>query len=54
MGQGEKQIITLDDLKRQQYGLFNDESHDYVFDQLQYMCGPLPLALRTDDRLRSI
>ena len=45
----QKETIALDDLNGQKYCLFNDESHDYVFDQLQYMCGPLPLILRSDD-----
>lgn len=45
----QKEEITHDDLKEQKFCLFNDESHDYVFNQLQYMCGPLHLAFRTDD-----
>lgn len=44
-----KERITLDDLKAQQYCMFNDESHDYIFSQLQFMCGPLPLVMRSDD-----
>lgn len=46
-----KEVITLDDLKEQKFCLFNDESYDYVFDQLQYMCGSLSLVFRTDDIL---
>ncbi|MBR1686406.1 MAG: LysR family transcriptional regulator, partial [Clostridia bacterium] len=34
-----KEKITLEDLKAQKYCLFNDESHDYLFNQLQYLCG---------------
>ncbi len=44
-----KKEITLDDLKEQKFCLFHDESHDYVFNQLQYMCGPLRLIFQTDD-----
>lgn len=44
-----KERITLDDLKAQQYCLFNDESHDRIFSQLQFLCGPLPLVFRSDD-----
>ncbi|MBQ9306789.1 MAG: LysR family transcriptional regulator [Clostridia bacterium] len=44
-----KEKITLEDLKAQKYCLFNDESHDYLFNQLQYLCGPLPLVMRSDD-----
>ncbi len=45
----QKEHITLDDLKKQQYCMFNDESHDYIFNQLQFMCGPLQLVMRSDD-----
>lgn len=44
-----KTKVTFDDLKTQRYCMFNDESHDYIFNQLQYMCGPLPLVLCSDD-----
>lgn len=44
-----KERVTLDDLKTQQYCLFNDESHDSLFSQLQFLCGPLPLVMRCDD-----
>lgn len=45
----QKDQITLEDLKAQQYCLFNDESHDSLFSQLQFLCGPLPLVMRSDD-----
>ena len=45
----QKEIITLDDLKSQQYCMYNDESQDYLFNQLQFLCGPLPLIMRSDD-----
>lgn len=45
----QKEPMKLEDLKEQKFCLFNDGSYDYIFDQMQYMCGPLSLAFRTDD-----
>ena len=44
-----KEEITIEDLKKQKFCLFNDEANEYIFEQLQYMCGPLSLVFRTDD-----
>ena len=44
-----KDEITEDDLRAQKYCLFNDETNEYVFNQLQYRCGPLNVIFRTDD-----
>lgn len=41
--------LTIDALKQQRFCIFNDSSHDDIFDRLQAQCGPLKLVLRTDD-----
>ncbi|MDN2453594.1 LysR family transcriptional regulator [Lactobacillus sp. UCMA15818] len=41
--------ITLEDLKKQQFSIFNDKFHDEIFEKLQFQCGPLSLILRVDD-----
>ncbi|AND79525.1 LysR family transcriptional regulator [Streptococcus pantholopis] len=41
--------ITIEDIKKQRFSLFNDSLHDTLYDNLQNICGPLPLVLRTDD-----
>lgn len=44
-----KKELTLDDLKELNFCMFNDDSYDYVFNQMQYMCGPLSVIFRSDD-----
>ncbi|MGX4592514.1 LysR family transcriptional regulator [Leuconostoc sp. JNUCC 76] len=41
--------ISLTDLKKQKFSLFNDKFHDEIFERLQFQCGPLSLVLRVDD-----
>lgn len=41
--------ISTDDLKHQNFCLFNDQFHEDIFHQLQFHCGPLNLILRVDD-----
>ncbi len=41
--------VTLEELKRQKYCLYDDLYHETLFDRLQYLCGPLDLILKTDD-----
>lgn len=41
--------VTLEDLKKQKYCLYDDIYHEILFDRLQYLCGPLNLILKTDD-----
>lgn len=41
--------ITLEDLKKQKFSIFNDKFHDEIFERLQFQCGPLSLVLRVDD-----
>lgn len=45
----QKHPVTLNQLKKQKICLFNDSSHDMIFNSLQSQCGPLELVLRTDD-----
>ncbi|MBM6753632.1 LysR family transcriptional regulator [Lactobacillus alvi] len=44
-----KSKLTLDDLKSQRFALFSDPYNDRIFAHLQYLCGPLPKILETDD-----
>lgn len=44
-----KEKITLEDLKKMKFCMFNDDSYNYVFNQMQYMCGPLSIIFRSDD-----
>ncbi len=41
--------ITLDDLKKQRFCLYDDVYHEVLFNRLQYLCGPLNLILKSDD-----
>ncbi|MGM9907842.1 LysR family transcriptional regulator [Limosilactobacillus sp.] len=41
--------LTTDLLKKQRYCIFNDPFNHKTFDQLQFVCGPLDLALSSDD-----
>ncbi|WP_395409181.1 MULTISPECIES: LysR family transcriptional regulator substrate-binding protein [Levilactobacillus] len=40
--------ISLEQLAKQKFGLYTDEYNDQLFKQLQYLCGPLNVVLRTD------
>ncbi len=44
-----KSQITLNDVKDLKFCMPHDESYDYVFNQMQYMCGPMSIVFRTDD-----
>ncbi len=41
--------ITAPALAGQPFVLFNDPYNDQVFAHLQYLCGPLPVVVKTDD-----
>lgn len=41
--------VTLEDLKKQKFCMYDDQSHEVLFNRLQYLCGPLDLVLKTDD-----
>ncbi|AZZ59917.1 LysR family transcriptional regulator [Oenococcus sp. UCMA 16435] len=44
-----KQKITIEDLQKQRFALFNDPYNDRIFEHLQYLCGPLKTVIKTDD-----
>lgn len=41
--------VTLDDLRRQRFCMYDDLYQQLLFERLQYFCGPLDLVLKTDD-----
>jgi DNA-binding transcriptional LysR family regulator len=41
--------IHLEDLKKQTFAKFTDKYNSQIFDQLQYLCGPLNEVLQSDD-----
>jgi DNA-binding transcriptional LysR family regulator len=45
----EKEQITPEDLRNQCFCLYNEAYQDFVFDRLQFLCGPLKQAIRVDD-----
>lgn len=44
-----KQKLTLQDLKKQVFALYNDPFNDQLFEHLQYLCGPLKKIARVED-----
>lgn len=45
----EKETVTAEDLKDQLFCLYNETFQEFLFDRLQFMCGPLKLVMRADD-----
>lgn len=44
-----KPTVTLKDLERQDFALFNDPYNDQLFEHLEYLCGSLHQVIRVDD-----
>ena len=44
-----KEKITIADLQKQKFALFNDPYNEQLFDHLQFLCGPLQTIIRLDD-----
>lgn len=44
-----KEQITPEDLRNQYFCLYNEAYQDFVFDRLQFLCGPLKQVIRVDD-----
>jgi len=45
----QKDTVTADDLKDQLFCIYNETFQEFLFDRLQFMCGPLKLVMRVDD-----
>ncbi len=45
----QKDTVTAEDLREQVFCLYNEEFQEFLFDRLQFICGPLKIIMRVDD-----